>query len=132
MVFALPAASAPPMRVTAISPSDGSPRLASSIVGSVVTRSSSMILGLVSATRDLAISPIERRDNTACDESRPLAAARIAAASGSAFVACVTRRPRSPVPCPPNRRRQVLYPLARPPHRRHFQPRGHHAAYYRS
>ena len=49
MVFALPAASAPPASVTSRMRTDGSPRSASSIVGMVVTRSSSTILGLVSA-----------------------------------------------------------------------------------
>src|SRR5258708_1873030 len=130
MVFALPAASAPPISVTAISPSDGSPRLASSIVGSVVTSSSSMILGLVSATSDRAISPGERRptcDEVTCDEARPLAAACTAAASGSAFVACVTRRPRSPAlhpqaPCP-----QAPFPRAQP-----LPPQRPHAGYYRA
>src|SRR5262252_7126157 len=50
MVFALPAARVPPTSVTRTSRSDGTPRLASSMAGTVVTRSSSMMRGLVSAT----------------------------------------------------------------------------------
>ena len=54
-MFALPAARAPPASVTSRIRTDGSPRSASSIVGMVVTSSSSMILGLVSANREDAI-----------------------------------------------------------------------------
>ena len=50
MALAPPAARVPPTTVTAISQSDGSPRSATTIVGTVVTSSSSMIRGLVSAT----------------------------------------------------------------------------------
>ncbi len=95
MVFALPAASAPPISVTAISSIDGRPRLASSIVGRVVTSSSSMMRGLVRANRDRAISPADRR--RARVDPRSPAPAGTADASGSAFVACVTRHP----PCSP-------------------------------
>ena len=48
--LALPAASVPPSRVASTRPSGGRPRAASIIVGTVVTSSSSMIRGLVSAT----------------------------------------------------------------------------------
>ena len=60
-MFALPAASVPPISVTRTSRSEGSPRWASSMVGTVVTRSSSMIRGLVSATSPRAIVPAGRR-----------------------------------------------------------------------
>ena len=60
-VFALPAASAPPASVAAISHTGGTPRWASSIVGSVVISSSSMIRGLVSANSDLATRRAVRR-----------------------------------------------------------------------
>src|SRR5215469_8812669 len=78
------------MSVTAIRPGDGSPRCASSMVGSVVTSKSSMILGLVSANSARAI---KRADRLPASGESPLAAARPAAASGSALVACVTRCP---------------------------------------
>src|ERR1700691_148862 len=91
MVLALPAASAPPISVTAMSSTDGRPRRARNIVGSVVTRRSSMILGLVSANNDRSTTAGERR--VIGDESLPFAPALTAVASGSAFVACVTRRP---------------------------------------
>src|SRR5215467_586780 len=61
MVFALPAANAPPTRVTTSSRTDGSPRAASNMVGIVVTSSSSMILGLVSANSERATTRTERR-----------------------------------------------------------------------
>jgi hypothetical protein len=48
--LALPAASVPPARVATISQNDGRPRWASTMVGTVVTRSSSMMRGLVNAT----------------------------------------------------------------------------------
>ena len=47
--FAPPAARAPPTIVRAISETDGIPLRATNIVGRVVTRRSSMILGLVRA-----------------------------------------------------------------------------------
>ena len=50
MALAPPAASAPPMTVATISHSGGMPCSATTIVGTVVTSSSSMIRGLVSAT----------------------------------------------------------------------------------
>ena len=50
MAFAPPAASEPPKITAAISQIDGMPRCARTIVGTVVTRSSSMMRGLVSAT----------------------------------------------------------------------------------
>ena len=50
MAFAPPAAMAPPMTVATISQIDGSPWAATIMVGTVVTRSSSMMRGLVSAT----------------------------------------------------------------------------------
>ncbi len=50
MALAPPAARVPPATVQTISQSDGSPRSATIIVGTVVTRSSSMIRGFVSAT----------------------------------------------------------------------------------
>jgi hypothetical protein len=50
MVLAPPAARVPPTSVTRISPSDGMPRSARTMAGTVVTSSSSMIRGLVSAT----------------------------------------------------------------------------------
>ena len=87
MVFALPAANAPPTRVTTSTRMDGRPRCASSIVGIVVTSSSSMIRGLVSANSDRATTRAERRP----------------AATGSASVAGVTRSPpafRCPAPAP--------------------------------
>ena len=61
MVFALPAARAPPASVTSSTLTDGSPRSASSMVGMVVTRSSSMILGLVSANNEDATAFTLRR-----------------------------------------------------------------------
>src|SRR5215467_5106243 len=61
MVFALPAANAPPIRVTTSRRTDGSPRCASNMVGIVVTSSSSMILGLVSANSERATTRTERR-----------------------------------------------------------------------
>ena len=48
--LAPPAASVPPTSVSSTSPSGGQPRSASTIVGTVVISSSSMIRGLVSAT----------------------------------------------------------------------------------
>src|SRR6266581_2878049 len=90
MVFALPAAMAPPVRVTAISQGDGRPRSASSMVGSVVTSRSSMILGLVRANNDW---PITLADRPPAGDESLLEAAPPAAASGSALVACVTRCP---------------------------------------
>ena len=50
MALAPPAASVPPMTVATISHTDGIPRSATTMVGTVVTSSSSMIRGLVSAT----------------------------------------------------------------------------------
>ena len=50
MALAPPAASVPPMTVATISHTDGMPRSATTIVGTVVTSSSSMMRGLVSAT----------------------------------------------------------------------------------
>ncbi len=50
MALAPPAASAPPARVATISQSEGRPRLATTMVGKVVTSSSSMMRGLVRAT----------------------------------------------------------------------------------
>ncbi len=50
MAFAPPAASDPPTSVATISPMDGNPRWATTMVGSVVTKSSSTIRGLVRAT----------------------------------------------------------------------------------
>lgn len=50
VALAPPAASAPPTRVATITPADGRPRWATTMVGSVVTSSSSMLRGLVSAT----------------------------------------------------------------------------------
>ena len=50
MALAPPAASVPPSRVMATSDHDGQPRSASTMVGTVVMSSSSMIRGLVSAT----------------------------------------------------------------------------------
>src|SRR5437764_5470889 len=61
MVFALPAARAPPASVTSSIRTDGSPRSTSSMVGIVVTRSSSMILGLVSANNEDATAYALRR-----------------------------------------------------------------------
>ncbi|MGD0241329.1 MAG: hypothetical protein ABSB59_13525 [Streptosporangiaceae bacterium] len=60
-MFALPAASVPPTSVTRTSFSEGRPRWASSMVGTVVTRSSSMMRGLVSATRARTTTPGVRR-----------------------------------------------------------------------
>ena len=48
--FAPPAASVPPTTVATISQTGGTPRWATNMVGTVVTRRSSMILGLVRAT----------------------------------------------------------------------------------
>lgn len=50
MALALPAASVPPISVTATSDQAGQPCSATTIVGTVVMSSSSMIRGLVSAT----------------------------------------------------------------------------------
>ena len=50
MVLAPPAASAPPSKVASIKVTEGTPRRATNMVGSVVTSSSSMIRGFVSAT----------------------------------------------------------------------------------
>ena len=50
MALAPPAARAPPARVATMSHSGGRPRWATTMVGSVVTSSSSMMRGLVSAT----------------------------------------------------------------------------------
>ena len=50
MALAPPAASAPPTRVATTSQRGGRPRLATTIVGRVVTSRSSMMRGLVSAT----------------------------------------------------------------------------------
>ena len=50
MALAPPAARAPPARVATMSHTDGTPRRATNMVGSVVTSSSSMIRGLVRAT----------------------------------------------------------------------------------
>src|SRR4249919_1101368 len=61
MVFALPAASAPPTSLTTSNPADGTPRPASNMVGTVVTSKSSMILGLVNANSERATARTERR-----------------------------------------------------------------------
>jgi hypothetical protein len=50
MAFAPPAARVPPMTTAATSHSDGTPRSARTIVGTVVTSSSSMMRGFMSAT----------------------------------------------------------------------------------
>ncbi len=50
MALAPPAASVPPTSVATISQTGGRPRCATTIVGTVVTSSSSMIRGLVRAT----------------------------------------------------------------------------------
>ena len=50
MALAPPAAMVPPTTVATISQTDGTERSATNIVGTVVTRSSSMMRGLVSAT----------------------------------------------------------------------------------
>jgi hypothetical protein len=50
MALAPPAASVPPTSVASINQTDGSPRFATTMVGRVVTRSNSMIRGLVKAT----------------------------------------------------------------------------------
>ena len=50
MALAPPAASDPPTIVTAMSQIGGSPRWATTMVGSVVTSNSSMMRGFVSAT----------------------------------------------------------------------------------
>ena len=50
MALAPPAASVPPMTVATISHTDGRPRSATTMVGTVVTSSSSMMRGLVRAT----------------------------------------------------------------------------------
>ena len=59
IAFALPAAIIPPRSVAATSQVDGQPRSASTIAGTVVTSSSQMIPGFVSATyaRSVAIAP---------------------------------------------------------------------------
>ena len=49
MALAPPAAKVPPITVAAMSHGDGRPRSATIMVGTVVTRSSSMMRGLVSA-----------------------------------------------------------------------------------
>src|SRR6266487_1982045 len=61
MVFALPAAGVPPTSVTRTSRMEGTPRWASSMVGTVVTRSSSMMRGLVSAISARTTTPAGRR-----------------------------------------------------------------------
>ena len=48
--LAPPAARVPPITVATINQTDGTPRSATNMVGTVVTRRSSMILGLVKAT----------------------------------------------------------------------------------
>jgi len=48
--LAPPAANVPPTMVATISQTDGTPRSATNMVGTVVTRRSSIILGLVRAT----------------------------------------------------------------------------------
>ena len=63
--LAPPAERAPPTRVATISHHFGIPRSATTIVGSVVTRSSSMIRGLVSATYALSLKLIDRRGASA-------------------------------------------------------------------
>ena len=50
MALAPPAASVPPTRVATMSQTEGSPRFATTMVGSVVTSRSSMIRGFVRAT----------------------------------------------------------------------------------
>jgi hypothetical protein len=50
MALAPPAASVPPINVTITSQVDGQPRSATTIVGTVVINSNSMMRGLVSAT----------------------------------------------------------------------------------
>src|SRR5436305_2149440 len=70
IVFALPAASVPPTSVTRTSWRDGRPRWASSMAGTVVTRSSSMMRGLVSATRARTTTPAWRRPPSG-DPGRP-------------------------------------------------------------
>ena len=55
MAFAPPAASAPPTRVASMRPIDGRPRFATTMVGSVVTKRSSMMRGLVKATYALMV-----------------------------------------------------------------------------
>ena len=57
MAFAPPAASVPPKTVASISQGEGMPRWARTMVGTVVTSSSSMIRGLVSAMYARSVSP---------------------------------------------------------------------------
>ena len=86
-MLALPAASAPPTRVTAIRPRPGSPRRARNIVGSVVTSSNSMMRGLVSRNSARATTRTERRP-------RGGARRRLGRRAGTAApIACVTRSP---------------------------------------
>src|SRR5438270_1589536 len=61
IVLAEPAASVPPTRVASSVQPDGQPRAASTMTGTVVTSSSSMIRGLVSATYALITSSGDRR-----------------------------------------------------------------------
>src|SRR5436190_735858 len=68
MALAPPAARAPPTSVATIRPTAGMPLLATTIVGRVVTRSSSMMRGLVSAT----YAPT--RDLTSKETGRAIAA----------------------------------------------------------
>jgi hypothetical protein len=58
MALAPPAARVPPIITAAISQIDGIPRLARTMVGTVVTSSSSMMRGLVSATYARSVSPL--------------------------------------------------------------------------
>ena len=68
MALAPPAARAPPMRVATIRPTGGMPLSATTMVGRVVTSSSSMMRGLVSATYAAA------RDLTSKETGRAIAA----------------------------------------------------------
>src|SRR5437016_4031529 len=88
---------------------DGRPRWASSMVGTVVTRSSSMIRGLVSATRPRTITPAGRRP----PGSDPAFLAAGTAAPVVGTVELVTRQPRA---SPRHRwyRLSRLYRLPRP------------------
>src|SRR5690625_1467800 len=66
-VFAAPALSEPPTSVRTMRPSDGTPRWARNITGTVVTSNRAMIRGVVSATY---ARTVRRHERVAGDSSR--------------------------------------------------------------
>src|SRR5947209_12371693 len=82
IVLAEPAARVPPTRVASSVQPDGQPRAASTMTGTVVTSSSSMIRGLVSATYALTTSSGDRRPAGVCEAATAAGAEAVAEVTG--------------------------------------------------